>query len=85
MAGMQAYFRPGLSESQPCWHCVSFDGMLYAGSAAACERADGSRVRSMPANGCSAFVREVGTDDEPGPPATVMAWTPQLARSSPRP
>jgi hypothetical protein len=52
----------------PCWHCAQFVGMVYGGTAAACSLAGGPKVRSAPENGCSAFVREPGADDESGPP-----------------
>lgn len=57
----------------PCWHCSSFQGRLYAGSAAACCLAPGLKVRSLPASGCAFWLREVGSDDEPGPSAVFNA------------
>ena len=59
------HFSPWSSTVRPCWHCASFRGLVYAGSAARCARPNSAAVRSMPANGCSAFEREVGSDDEP--------------------
>ena len=51
---------------------VMFDGdaadadtLVYNGTAALCSRPGCPRVRSMPANGCSAFEREPGADDDP--------------------
>jgi hypothetical protein len=41
-------------------------GMTAGGTAAIC--ADGP-VRAMPGNGCAFWEREVGADDEDGPPA----------------
>ena len=64
---MVSHSTPGNS-SGPCWHCVSFDGMAYQGNGAFCTAPSGPRVRSAPASGCVRFVREVGSDDEPGPP-----------------
>lgn len=54
---------------QPCWHCRWFAGMLFKGSAASCTLPNGPRVRAGPANGCSAWERVPGADDEPGPPS----------------
>jgi len=64
---MQPHFQPWQDAHTPCWHCTQFLGMLYEGTAAHCRV--GPAVRSMPANGCSAFERAPGADDEPGPPA----------------
>lgn len=55
--------------SGPCWHCVSFVRMVYAGSAARCAIAGGHRVQAQPASGCAFWLREPGADDEVGPPA----------------
>jgi hypothetical protein len=59
---------PGAETGQPCWHCISFDGMTHQGAAALCNAPGHCRVRSMPQQGCCAWERAVGTDDEPGPP-----------------
>lgn len=59
------HFSPWSATVRPCWHCASFRGLVYAGSAARCAAPNSAAVRSMPANGCSAFEREVGADDEP--------------------
>lgn len=67
-----AHFNPWSSTPRPCWHCNAFAGLLYGGSAARCTRPYSATVRSMPANGCSAFEREVGADDEP----EVVLFTP---------
>jgi hypothetical protein len=75
------YFDPH-GTPRPCWHCRYFGSMLYAGSAAACACPGAARVRSMPVNGCSGFEREVGADDEPGPPMPrPQARTAQAPRS----
>lgn len=63
------YFNPYTRPPRPCWHCVSFGGMLYAGAAARCARPSVSPVMAMPSTGCAYWKREVGADDEPGPPA----------------
>lgn len=62
------HFTPWVARHRPCWHCACFDGMGESGAVAYCRHASAARVRSMPADGCSAFSREVGADDEPGPP-----------------
>ena len=45
--------------------------MLYAGSAARCGIGGGHRVQAHPPGGCAFWEREVGSDDEDGPPATL--------------
>lgn len=65
------YFNPHLAGFRPCWHCTSFAGMLYSGTAARCAKADATPVQAQPATGCAFWVREVGADDEPGPPAVL--------------
>ncbi len=44
--------------------------MIHGGSAAWCLLPNGPRVQAGPSGGCSAFDREPGSDDEPGPPIT---------------
>ena len=66
-------------EGRPCWHCRYFTTMLCYGSAAGCALANAAAIRSMPASGCSAFEREVGADDEPGPPGGDGAGRRSLA------
>jgi len=58
---MQPHFQPWQDAHTPCWHCTQFLGMLHEGTAAQCRV--GPAVRSMPANGCSAFERAPGADD----------------------
>lgn len=67
-----SYFR-SKDHATPCWHCSAFAGMLYRGSASACARGG---IQAQPATGCAFWVREVGADDEPGPPVldTVPPW-----------
>ena len=69
-----AHFSPWVA-ARPCWWCRWYDGMDSSGSAALCSLQGACRVRSMPANGCSAFEREPGCDDEPdwSPLETVAA------------
>ena len=67
------HFSPWQTTHRPCWHCARFDGMAYTGSVALCTLPQAPRVRSQPASGCSAWVREVGADDEPGAPACRQA------------
>lgn len=51
--------------TRSCWHCRSYAGLLYGGSAASCKLVNGPRVRSMPATGCASFERVVGAGDKP--------------------
>lgn len=84
MSDMHSHSTPPIL-SGPCWQCVSFQGMAYQGSVALCRLSGGPRVRSSPATGCSAFDREPGTDDEPGPPGgmpAVHAWAPNQREPS---
>ena len=79
-------FWPTSNDYRPCWHCIQFAGMLYAGSAAACTSPGGPRVRSMPGGGCVNWERQPGADDEPGPPGgqEVLPSKPRLP-PGPRP
>jgi hypothetical protein len=65
------HFQPHSSERRPCWHCSRFIGLIYQGSAAACEL---GTVRAMPAQGCAFWQREVGADDEPDQQPAPIAW-----------
>jgi hypothetical protein len=56
---------------QRCWFCTAFGGMVYQGTAALCNKPGSSRVRAQPQLGCAGFTREVGADDEPGPPECI--------------
>ena len=82
------YVDPFSATGGPCWHCTGFQGMVYEGTAAWCCRPGAPAVRSQPAGGCSGFVREVGTDDEPGPPGGERPdppdWRAMMARTQPR-
>lgn len=52
-------------DPRPCWHCTQFLGLIYQGTAAACQQGGGFHFRAMPENGCAFWQREVGADDEP--------------------
>lgn len=62
---------------RPCWHCTHFVGMVYQQTAARCKLPGGSRIRATPERGCSSWSREVGSDDETGPPGGAPT-VPQL-------
>lgn len=68
------------SRERPCWHCTRFVGMTSEGSAARCALPNAARVRSQPQWGCSGFEREVGADDESGPPLGVQMANAPVAR-----
>lgn len=68
-AGMAAVHFTPWQAARPCWHCTRWAGMAYQGTVALCNLANGPRVRSDPATGCSHWERELGSDDEPGPPS----------------
>ncbi len=70
------HFSPHRAEPRPCWHCASFGGMIYGGTAARCDRPGGVPVQAGPATGCAFWVREVGADDEPGPPRACVTLAP---------
>ena len=59
------YFSPHTTSPQACWHCTQFLALVYQGSAAKCSRGG---IRAMPERGCAFWEREVGADDEAGPP-----------------
>lgn len=71
-------FSPWAAKPTPCWHCEKFVRLVYGGSAAECGHARAARIRSQPENGCSAFTREPGADDEPGPPP-IQEWVMRAA------
>lgn len=48
----------------PCWFCRSFDGLDNQQTAARCLNPGCCRIRAQPEQGCSAFQREPGADDE---------------------
>ena len=55
----------------PCWHCHWFEGLTEHGLTW-CLNPGCSKTRAGPSQGCSAWEREPGADDEPGPPGVVM-------------
>jgi hypothetical protein len=71
--------------ARPCWHCTAFGGMTAQGTAALCNRPGCCQVRPGPAAGCSAWEREVGTDDEPVHPdfRGSTPWSPDDATRLP--
>lgn len=60
-------------QDRPCWHCQHFGGLVYQDTAARCRRPGGVPIAAQPARGCAFWVREVGTDDETGPPLSGPA------------
>lgn len=79
-AGM-AHFNPW-GALRPCWHCTRYDGLVYGGTAALCNLPNGARVRSSPVNGCSAWQRETGSDDEPDRRPAALGWPAPPERAS---
>ena len=75
---------PSFTPNQPCWHCHLFERMVYAGTAARCTVGGHVRIEAVPARGCSAWQREVGADDEPGPLAVLLDVSAIVARPSTR-
>ncbi|MDE2369717.1 MAG: hypothetical protein KGN16_12175 [Burkholderiales bacterium] len=63
---------------RPCSYCTRFVGMTPDGSAARCGLPNAARVRSQPQWGCSGFEREIGADDEPGPPGGQVRAAPRV-------
>ena len=51
-------------EGRPCWHCVHYGGLTGEGTCAVCLKGPGLLVRSLPANGCAFWEREIGADDD---------------------
>ena len=66
---MAPYFSPHRDEFRPCWHCTHFGGLLYRATAARCLRPGAPLVAAAPDSGCAFWIREIGADDEPGPPS----------------
>ena len=58
-------------QNRPCWHCTHYGRMINGGSAAWCTLPNAPRVQAGPREGCSAWERVPGADDEPGPPASL--------------
>ena len=59
-------FTPHTAVERACWHCRHYLALVYQGSAVRCALPPG--IRATPARGCAFWEREVGADDEPGPP-----------------
>ena len=62
-------FTPHNTNPQACWHCTHFLALIYQDTAAKCGLPPG--IRAMPQHGCAFWEREVGADDEAGPPVTT--------------
>jgi hypothetical protein len=77
------HFTPHIAVPRACWHCRHFLALVYQGTAARC--ALPPRIRAMPDRGCAFWEREVGADDEPGPPVTAMQPTGQMHQGEPEP
>ena len=63
------YFTPHNNRSQACWHCTHFLALIYQDTAAKCALPPG--IGAMPERGCAFWEREVGADDEAGPPLSA--------------
>jgi hypothetical protein len=63
------HFTPHIRRPQACWHCTHFLALFYQDTAAKCGLQPG--IRTMPQHGCAFWEREVGADDEAGPPVTA--------------
>ena len=59
--------------------------MIHSGSAAWCTLDKGPRVQAGPQDGCSAWERIPGVDDEPGPPACPETGREMAVRPFERP
>ena len=70
-SGMAPHFSPHRDGFRPCWHCTHFVRMLYHGTAARCRRPGACAVAAQPADGCAFWLREIGADEEPGPPSLL--------------
>ncbi len=58
---------PHSTSAQACWHS-HFLALVYHDTAARCALPPG--IRAMPYRGCAFWEREVGADDEAGPPVS---------------
>ncbi len=63
-------------EPRLCWHCSDFGGFDASGSHGRCAKPGEACVQASPAMGCAFWQREVGTDDEPGPPVGFLGLMP---------
>ena len=75
------YFSPHTTSAQACWHCTHFLALVYQDTAAKCALPPG--IRAMPERGCAFWEREVGADDEPGPPVTADVPRRLVAKDQP--
>ena len=66
------YFSPHTTSAQACWHCTHFLALVYHDTAAKCALPPG--IRAMPDRGCAFWQREVGADDEAGPPVRLAGF-----------
>ncbi len=74
------HFSPHTNSPRACWHCTHFLALVYKGTAAKCSRGG---ITAMPEHGCAFWEREVGADDEPGPPVTAGVPCRLVARDEP--
>jgi len=65
------------STLRPCWHCTSFAGIASDGSHTKCCQRGRLSLQAAPSVGWAFWQREVGADDEPGPPAANGARSTQ--------
>lgn len=80
---MKLHSTPGGATDRPCWHCTSFVALVYAGTAARCLSEGRISIKAAPSTGCAFWEREVGADDEPGPPGVEAAIRPMKGSTKP--
>jgi hypothetical protein len=73
------HFSPHTSSPRACWHCTHFLALVYGATADRCLRAGRLSIQAAPTTGCVFWEREVGADDEPGPPASGEAASRPIA------
>jgi hypothetical protein len=61
---------------RPCWHCTHWAGIDPSPFYTRCSAPLHSVTQADPWHGCSAFERQVGADDEPGPPLGFRGSSP---------
>lgn len=81
--GMHLHSTPYSRDHRPCWHCTAFVMLVYSGTAARCSREGRICIQAAPSTGCAFWEREVGADDEPGPPAADAAVRPMVSHGQP--
>ena len=79
---LDMYFTPHTNSPQACWHCTHFLALVYQDTAARCALPPG--IRAMPDRGCAFWEREVGADDEPGPPGIATPPTGSSLQDEPQ-